>query len=88
MRLFSRLLDCEETYLGPAAVQALNVGTRLTKIVSVVENLFVATAWLVLHVIQRTNLALGFDIYFLRRDLRTWATNCIIYLLKFYLVSG
>jgi len=70
MRLFLRLLLCKEVYLRPAAVQALNVGTCLPKIISVVEDLFVAAARLVLHVVQRTDLAFGLDVYFLRRDLR------------------
>lgn len=58
-----------ETYLGPAAVQALNVGTRLPQIGCVVEDLFVATARLVLHVIQRADFALGLDVNLLRGNL-------------------
>lgn len=66
-----------ESYLGAAAVQALNVGTRLSEIVSVVEDLFVAAAGLVLHIIQRTDLALGFDVYFLHRNLERETIGCI-----------
>lgn len=80
MRLFSRLLLCEETYLGPTAVQTLNVGTRLPKIISVVENLFVATARLVFHVVQRTDLAFGLDVYFLRRNLKKNERRTVLFI--------
>lgn len=70
-------LPLRVTYLGPAAVQAFHVGTRLPKIGCVVEDLFVATARLVLHIIQRADLAFGLDFYFLRRDLEIKRTTCI-----------
>jgi len=78
------------TYLGSAAVQALDVGTRLPKVVSVVEDLFVAASRLVLNIIQRTDLAFGFDVYLLRRDLKEKATGHITiipFLTKSLLIS-
>jgi len=60
---FSRLFYfAEKIYLRPAAIQTLNVGTRLPKIISVVENFFVATTRLVLYVVQRTDLAFSLDV--------------------------
>lgn len=68
-----------QTYLRPATVEAFHVRTRLPKIVSVVENLFFATARLMLHIVQWTDLTFGLDIYFLRRDLKEGIRQAILF---------
>lgn len=57
------------SYLSSASVETLHVRAGLPKIIPVVEDLLVAPAGLVLYVIQRADLALGFDVDLLGLDL-------------------
>lgn len=59
-----------QSYLGAAAVGTFHIGIRsLPKIVTIIEYLLVTATRSVLHVVQRSNLALSLDVDLLRLNL-------------------
>ena len=71
------------SYLSSASVATLHCGACLSKIIPVVEDFLVTAAWLVLHVVQRTDLTLRLDVELLGLDLtRARVTTQILNLFK------
>ena len=77
-------MHLNSSYLRSTAAEAFYVRTSLSKIISIVKNLFIATTWLMLHVVQGPNFALSLHINFLYLNLKIVTENppFIIYRVK------